>query len=40
LTGNWAHPDEPKSAEAAPLICAEITPYNALRNIRARGGDV
>jgi propanol-preferring alcohol dehydrogenase len=33
-------PDELKSAEAAPLLCAGITTYNALRNAGLRGGDV
>jgi D-arabinose 1-dehydrogenase-like Zn-dependent alcohol dehydrogenase len=32
-------PDELKSAEAAPLLCAGITTYNALRNSGARAGD-
>jgi NADPH:quinone reductase-like Zn-dependent oxidoreductase len=33
-------PDELKSAEAAPLLCAGITTYNALRNVGLRGGDL
>jgi len=33
-------PDELKSAEAAPLLCAGITTYNALRNAGLRGGDL
>jgi propanol-preferring alcohol dehydrogenase len=33
-------PDELASAEAAPLLCAGITTYNALRNAGLRGGDV
>src|SRR5262245_12264878 len=32
-------PDELKSLEAAPLLCAGITTFNALRNSGARGGD-
>jgi D-arabinose 1-dehydrogenase-like Zn-dependent alcohol dehydrogenase len=32
-------PDEISSAEAAPLLCAGITTYNALRNAGLRGGD-
>jgi propanol-preferring alcohol dehydrogenase len=32
--------DEVKSAEAAPLLCAGITTYNALRNAGLRGGDL
>ncbi len=32
-------PDDLKSAEAAPLLCAGITTFNALRNSPARGGD-
>ncbi len=35
-----ALPDELNSVEAAPLLCAGITTFNALRNSRARGGDV
>src|SRR5437588_8558100 len=31
-------PDELSSAEAAPLLCAGITTYNALRNAGLRGG--
>src|SRR6476646_2299287 len=33
-------PDELDSAEAAPLLCAGITTYNALRNAGLRGGDL
>jgi D-arabinose 1-dehydrogenase-like Zn-dependent alcohol dehydrogenase len=33
-------PDELDSAEAAPLLCAGITTFNALRNSGARAGDV
>src|ERR1700756_1590426 len=33
-------PDELKSAEAAPLLCAGVTTYNALRNAGLRGGDL
>ncbi len=33
-------PDELKSIEAAPLLCAGITTYNALRNSGARAGDL
>src|SRR6185295_13293133 len=33
-------PDELKSVEAAPLLCAGITTYNALRNAGLRGGDL
>lgn len=33
-------PDELKSTDAAPLLCAGITVYNALRNSPARPGDV
>jgi alcohol dehydrogenase/propanol-preferring alcohol dehydrogenase len=33
-------PDELKSVEAAPLLCAGITTYNALRNSGARAGDL
>jgi alcohol dehydrogenase/propanol-preferring alcohol dehydrogenase len=32
-------PDDLKSAEAAPLLCAGITTFNALRNSPARGGE-
>lgn len=35
-----AVPDELKSEEAAPLLCAGITTFNALRNSPARGGDL
>src|ERR1700731_3986008 len=33
-------PDELNSAQAAPLLCAGITTYNALRNAGFRGGDL
>src|ERR1700692_403009 len=33
-------PDELTSADAAPLLCAGITTYNALRNAGLRGGDL
>src|SRR3984893_15009709 len=33
-------PDELSSAHAAPLLCAGITTYNALRNAALRGGDL
>jgi alcohol dehydrogenase, propanol-preferring len=33
-------PDEITSAEGAPLLCAGITTYNALRNASLRGGDL
>ena len=33
-------PDELRSAEAAPLLCAGITTYNALRNAALRSGDL
>lgn len=33
-------PDELTSAEAAPLLCAGITTFNALRNAGLRAGDV
>src|SRR5215471_16120037 len=38
--GIAAVPDELSSAEAAPLLCAGVTTYNALRNAGLRGGDV
>lgn len=38
--GIAAIPDELRSAEAAPLLCAGITTYNALRNASLRGGDL
>jgi D-arabinose 1-dehydrogenase-like Zn-dependent alcohol dehydrogenase len=34
-----AIPDELQAAEAAPLLCAGITTYNALRNSGIRAGD-
>jgi D-arabinose 1-dehydrogenase-like Zn-dependent alcohol dehydrogenase len=33
-------PDDLADADAAPLLCAGITTYNALRNSGARGGDL
>src|SRR5712675_110976 len=33
-------PDDLSSAEAAPLLCAGVTTYNALRNAGLRGGDL
>ncbi len=33
-------PEELSAVEAAPLMCAGITTYNALRNSAARGGDI
>jgi alcohol dehydrogenase, propanol-preferring len=33
-------PDDLTSADAAPLLCAGITTYNALRNAGLRGGDL
>jgi D-arabinose 1-dehydrogenase-like Zn-dependent alcohol dehydrogenase len=33
-------PDELASVDAAPLLCAGITTYNALRNAGLRGGDL
>ena len=33
-------PDELTSEEAAPLLCAGITSYNALRNAGLRAGDL
>jgi alcohol dehydrogenase, propanol-preferring len=33
-------PDDLSSADAAPLLCAGITTYNALRNAGLRGGDL
>src|SRR5580704_12099637 len=33
-------PDELKSEDAAPLLCAGITTFNALRHSGARGGDL
>ena len=33
-------PDELKSLEAAPLLCAGRTIFSALRNSKARGGDI
>ena len=33
-------PDELSSVEAAPLLCAGVTTYNALRNAGLRGGDL
>src|SRR5262249_47299625 len=33
-------PDELSSVDGAPLMCAGVTTFNALRNSGARGGDV
>jgi len=33
-------PDDLSNVEAAPLLCAGITTFNALRNSGARPGDV
>jgi D-arabinose 1-dehydrogenase-like Zn-dependent alcohol dehydrogenase len=33
-------PDDLSSIEAAPLLCAGVTTYNALRNAHLRGGDL
>src|SRR6202040_3779107 len=38
--GLVAIPDQLASAEAAPLLCAGITTYNALRNAGLRAGDL
>jgi propanol-preferring alcohol dehydrogenase len=38
--GIAAIPDELTSVEAAPLLCAGITTYNALRNAGLRGGEL
>jgi propanol-preferring alcohol dehydrogenase len=38
--GIAAIPDELTCVEAAPLLCAGITTYNALRNAGLRGGDL
>src|SRR5271167_3086173 len=38
--GISAVPDELSSAEAAPLLCAGLTTFNALRNSPARAGDL
>jgi alcohol dehydrogenase, propanol-preferring len=38
--GIAAIPDDLTSVEAAPLLCAGITTYNALRNAGLRGGDL
>jgi len=35
-----AVPDELSNVDAAPLMCAGVTTFNALRNSGARGGDV
>lgn len=39
-SGLSAVPDELKSVDAAPLLCAGLTTFNALRNSRARPGDL
>ena len=38
--GIAAIPDELGSVEAAPLLCAGVTTYNAVRNAGLRGGDL
>ena len=38
--GLAAIPDEMASADAAPLLCAGVTTFNALRNSPARPGDL
>jgi propanol-preferring alcohol dehydrogenase len=38
--GTASIPDEVSSAEAAPLLCAGVTRYNALRNAGLRAGDL
>ena len=40
VEGLAAVPDELSGAEAAPLMCAGVTTFNALRNSGARAGDV
>jgi len=40
VEGLAAVPDELSGADAAPLMCAGITTFNALRNCGARGGDL
>src|SRR5215475_3065912 len=39
IEGLASMPDDLKAQEAAPLLCAGITTFNALRNSGARGGD-
>jgi propanol-preferring alcohol dehydrogenase len=39
-SGLCAIPDELASVDAAPLLCAGLTPFNALRNSPARAGDL
>ena len=39
-SGLSAVPDELKSVDAAPLVCAGLTTFNALRTSRARAGDL
>ena len=39
-SGLSAVPDELKSVDAAPLVCAGLTTFNALRRSRARAGDL
>jgi len=39
-SGLSAVPDELKSVDAAPLVCAGLTTFNALRSSRARAGDL
>jgi len=38
--GLAAIPDESAAADAAPLVCAGVTTFNALRNSPARPGDL
>ena len=40
VTADGGYADELTSAEAAPLPCAGVTSYNALRNAGLRGGDL
>jgi D-arabinose 1-dehydrogenase-like Zn-dependent alcohol dehydrogenase len=40
VEGLAAVPDELANADAAPLMCAGVTTFNALRNSGARGGDL
>jgi propanol-preferring alcohol dehydrogenase len=39
-SGLMSVPDELSSVDAAPLLCAGITTFSALRNSRARAGDL
>ena len=40
VNGLVAIPEDLASAEAAPLLCAGLTTFNALRNSKARAGDL